>query len=237
MPKATSTDSSRLRSRNCSSWETSIEAAISSSTTVAPTWRPVRTLSYMRSRATGFSSTKRIPGSIRYAVLRTYSAMSGTRSSTRICATIVAPGSLLASSAPVVAMIPWWISPIGSLRAVTVGVSAGSVHRNGSRPMPSPIRTVFPLRAVRSTHSACSSSPGGCTTKASPSSQRSIRASSRRVAQVPMVSEVVGVTSSSAYVPGLVAYASTEPITVSTPSVARNRSMAEVAASPVTSSE
>lgn len=72
----------------------------------------------------------------------------------------------------------------------------GSVHRSGL-PSPVPTSTTLPLRAVRSTQADMSLSPGGWTTKVSPSSQEVIRASSRRVSQVPTVSEVVGGMSSS----------------------------------------
>ncbi len=89
-----------------------------------------------------------------------------------------------------------------------MAASAGRVHRTdfafGSQPNAGLSSTSSPLRAVSSTQSLSSLSPRGWTTKLSPSSQELISASSFRVAQSPTVREVVGVTSSSPNVPGLI---------------------------------
>lgn len=106
VPKATRTDSRRLRSRSCSSWEISIEAAMSSSVATAPSRRPVCTLAYWRSRSVEARVATRMPGSIPAAVFRTYSETSSTPSSTLICAIVWALGRVRGSMAPTVAMMP-----------------------------------------------------------------------------------------------------------------------------------
>lgn len=133
VPKATRTDSRRLRSRSCSSWEISIEEAMSSSVAAAPSRRPVCTLAYWRSRSVEARVATRMPGSIRAAVFRTYSATSSTPSSTLICAMVWALGRVRGSMAPTVAMMPECSRPIGSRLVVTVAASMRQGPPHGLR--------------------------------------------------------------------------------------------------------
>lgn len=70
VPKATSDDNSFLRSRSCSSWETSRLAPISSRTQVAPTNSPLRMERNSRDSRLAASVNTSASGSSRAALLR-----------------------------------------------------------------------------------------------------------------------------------------------------------------------
>ncbi len=78
VPKATRAESSFLRSRNCSSCETSRLAPISASTHAAPTNRPVRMASKRLVRSVSAQVTVSARRSMPEAVFRTRSCTSGT---------------------------------------------------------------------------------------------------------------------------------------------------------------
>ncbi len=207
VPNAIRTDSSRRRSRSCSRVETSMLAAISASVTVEPTSSPVRTLANWLSREKSCKAWTSAIGSRRAAVLRTCSAASGTRGSTRIRARALGSARAAGSRAPGVAKMPKSGRPMGSGRERTSRADSGTVHGR-VRPAGSPVAasmwntTRAPGRAELPASAPTTMPLPSLATKTSPARQGPVCASSRRAAQSPTVTGVVGMWPSSRWDPG-----------------------------------
>ncbi len=132
VPKATSDDSSFLRSRNCSSCDTSRLAPMSISTQAAPMNSPVRIERSCRDCSLPASENTSDSGSIRATVFRTYSVASGTAGSSVMYAFWVSPFAACAGSAPEVNSSPSRAYPVGSLRWAADFTPAGTFHAVGA---------------------------------------------------------------------------------------------------------
>ncbi len=126
VPKATSADSSFLRSRNCSSWETSRLHPISSRTHTAPTNRPVRMEAKRSSRSVADQSAGNTRGPRAAAVLRTRSRASGTEASRPMYARPVIAGRAASGSAFGVIRKPPRSRPLRSWCESTLRMPSGT---------------------------------------------------------------------------------------------------------------